>query len=606
MAEILTVPTKIKNCRVYLASGNEYLSFPEIRPAGGGINSITVLHEGSRGLVEFTGTGRLPLLAPYLKIDGRPAALRMVWSYRLHWLPVFSAAAGEVAVQGLVFAPPGHRGAVYLLKVRNNGERPLLVEAGFNLAWDGCQRRIFRSRPLAQLPVMEYDRWTKSLLCECGDAYPVAALAVGLEREEPWWRRSATEGLQADAASVFTLQPGEERHVPLYLAVNQEGSGATTTVVDFRRRGWRRLLTETESWLKARRVALSAHTALANRNLFFNYFFALGRAIDSDRWLPVTSRSPKYYVSAAFWARDTLLWSFPGLLLTDAATAREVLLAVFERHLERAGEHAHYIDGTLLYPGFELDQLAAYLLALKHYLQATGDRAVLANEQIKRALPQLMAKFLQWYDADVGFCTTFLDPSDDPPRYPYLIYSNALAQRALSFLARLAGKSLTLPGDPKQMALAIRTAIYRHGVVKGPFGPMFAWAVDGRGNFELYDNPPGSLLLLPYYGFCRREDPVWQHTVRWICSGYNPYRRAGRVLAGTASRHAGDPWPLAAASELLAGRTEAGGFFAAAKLDSGFFCESVDAETGRAATGQAFASAAGFLGFALYQAFRKK
>ncbi|NLM45342.1 MAG: hypothetical protein GX200_00880 [Firmicutes bacterium] len=78
------------------------------------------------------------------------------------------------------------------------------------------------------------------------------------------------------------------------------------------------------------------------------------------------------------------------------------------------------------------------------------------------------------------------------------------------------------------------------------------------------------------------------------------------MLAGNASRHAADPWPLAAAGELLAGRAEAGGFFAAAKLDSGFCCESVDPETGRAATGQAFASAAGFLGFALYQAFGKK
>ncbi|HHX73446.1 MAG TPA: glycoside hydrolase family 125 protein, partial [Firmicutes bacterium] len=337
-----------------------------------------------------------------------------------------------------------------------------------------------------------------------------------------------------------------------------------------------------------------------------NYFFALGRAIDSDRWLPVTSRSPKYYVSAAFWARDALLWSFPGLLLTDAATAGKVLLNVFERHLERAGEHAHYIDGTLLYPGFELDQLAAYLLALKHYLQTTGDRAVLADERIKRALPLLLAKFLQWYNADVGLCGTFLDPSDDPPPYPYLIYSNALAQRALSFLARLAGKGLKLPGDPKHLALAIRTAIYRHGVVKGPYGPMFAWAVDGRGNFALYDNPPGSLLLLPHYGFCRREDPVWRHTLQWICSEHNPYRRAGRVLSGAASRHAGDPWPLAAANELLAGRTEAEHFFAAAKLDSGFCCESVDPDTGRAATGQAFASAAGFLGFALCHVYGSK
>jgi len=31
-------------------------------------------------------------------------------------------------------------------------------------------------------------------------------------------------------------------------------------------------------------------------------------------------------------------------------------------HSKNPGDHAHYIDGTVLYPGFELDEAASYSL----------------------------------------------------------------------------------------------------------------------------------------------------------------------------------------------------------------------------------------------------
>ena len=40
----------------------------------------------------------------------------------------------------------------------------------------------------------------------------------------------------------------------------------------------------------------------------------------------MTSRSPRYYVSAAYWDRDSLLWAFPAILTVDAAYAREIFL----------------------------------------------------------------------------------------------------------------------------------------------------------------------------------------------------------------------------------------------------------------------------------------
>jgi uncharacterized protein len=145
----------------------------------------------------------------------------------------------------------------------------------------------------------------------------------------------------------------------------------------------------------------------------------------------------------------------------------------------------------------------------------------------------------------------------------------------------------------------------RHGVVEGPFGPMFAWAVDGKGEYQLYDNPPGSLQLLPYYGFCGKDDPVWQNTVRWIHSHFNPYYRAEGMVTGAASRHAGNPWPLAAANDLLGMNVDKGKFFGSAEMDSGFCCETVYPDSGKASTGHAFASAAGFIARALWYRYKK-
>ncbi|EEG78825.1 glycoside hydrolase family 125 protein [Dethiobacter alkaliphilus] len=605
--DILTVPQEADSYRTLFMHGNEYISFPDINPKDGAVNNATVLHMGSLGLLELAGGDDKPLLKPYFKLDGRDVSLKLAWSYRKHWLPSFTATVGSLTVRGSIFAPPGHSGAVFLLRVKNNHRRPVMTEAGFSVNFGRIIHHIFRARQITAGIRCEFDRWTNSFLLNVGDGLPLVSLALGLDLAEPWWSRPATGGAcRADAGKAAKLMPGEELVVPLYIAVNIEGSGAGTTVVDLRRHGWQALLAQTEKWLAERNLPMKQLGSAANRNLFFNYFFALGRAIDTDDWVPVTSRSPRYYVSAAFWSRDTLLWSFPGLLLCEPEGAKQVLLACYRRHLERAGEHAHYINGVLLYPGFELDQLSSYVLALKLYLQETGDRSILEEECIRRGLTVVAAKLSGCRDETTGLYETFLDPSDDPVKYPYLVYDNALAQRALEFLGALQKQGWQFSYDMNEAAKLLREAIFRYGVVEGPYGPMFAWAVDGTGRFQLYDNPPGSLQLLPHYGFCEKEEPVWQNTVRWIHSSHNPYYREKGYITGAASRHAANPWPLAAANDLLGQNLDQGRFFKRAVMDSGFCCETVSPSSGRASTGHAFASSAGFIASALWHVFGQK
>jgi len=157
-----------------------------------------------------------------------------------------------------------------------------------------------------------------------------------------------------------------------------------------------------------------------------------------------------------------------------------------------------------------------------------------------------------------------------------------------------------------ELAAQLKEAICKHGVVKGPFGRMFAWAVNGQGEYQLYDNPPGSLQLLAYYGFCAKNDEEYTNTVKWIRSRHNPYFHTQGPLVEAGSLHAGNPWPLSAANDLLALNKGAFDFLSRARMDNGFACETVHPIKGHASTGLAFASAAGFLAHAIWWRMKGK
>ncbi|MGE5577298.1 MAG: glycoside hydrolase family 125 protein, partial [Syntrophothermus sp.] len=491
----------------------------------------------------------------------------------------------------------------------------------------------------------------------------------GLANREVSCQNNGTDRINYILGKEYTLAPGDRVALAFYVAANIEGDGAGTNLFDMRRHGWEKLLAGTRKWLASHAIVplvhaspdsavsagagptahvqavpeahaqagLAAHAQagsaaqaapaaqvdpagyarLANLNLFFSYFYAHGRTIDTEEMVLVTSRSPLYYVSAAFWPRDSFLWSFPAVLLTDRALAREMLIIGFGRHLRNAGIHSHYIDGVLLYPGFELDQLAAYLVALGEYLEATGDFELLNEPAMGKGVAILEKDLWEHRHPSEYLFDTFLDPSDDPVRYPYLTYDNVLVWKALRVLSVVYGRMGLLQKSiaAEEAARRVKEAVYRYCVVEGPFGKMFAWSVDLAGGFELYDDPPGSLMLLPHYGFCDGADTIYLNTARWIHSGENPYYRADVRFPAVACAHAPHPWPMALCSDLLALRAEGSGplsrvihdplsLLLNAEMDNGIACETIDAQSGKVKTGAAFATAAGFLAYALARVVR--
>lgn len=131
---------------------------------------------------------------------------------------------------------------------------------------------------------------------------------------------------------------------------------------------------------------------------------------------------------------------------------------------------------------------------------------------------------------------------------------------------------------------------------------VFAWSIDLEGRWDIYDEPPGSLQLLPFYGFCAADDAVWQATAALIRSPAYALSFSNHPIAEIGCLHAPHPWVLSICNSLLCGhREEALTHLKRTSMDNGVACESVHEDSGQCVTGYAFATCAGFLAFALMQ-----
>ena len=619
--QILTVPETLKDKTKYYPVGNEWIALPELNELGQ-VESFNIISELHKGMIEFRGAPQQPILAPFLAVDGREQELtHFQWTRLVDWIPRFQLRAPNWQLQGTVFCPNGWRGFVYLLRITNTGSETRSITLGWRGNWQSTAFTVFSTRKSLGSNIGWYNRWTRTLTFEHRAGLPVVGWAVGLSEPlaECAWELGGSQGegelIAAAGASLpfsmgktVKLKPGTSYELALYLAANREADGASTCLVDLQRQGWPKLLKKHTNWLEEHRP-VKEHRGragyLCNLNGFFSYFFARAKCLDTENTVLMTTRSPRYYVSAAFWARDAYLWSFPGILHIDPAAARECLTLGLTRYWSNLPNHALYIDGTNLYPGFELDELCSWFLALAQYLKVTNAWDFV-DERVVAACQDFLAKIAPWRGS-LGLFKTFLSPTDDPVEYPYLTYDNALLCRSLEVIAGVLQRAGQLEQAEEALARSfeLKRNIQELCITMGPLGPMYAWAVNDLGEVQLLDQPPGSLQLLAYYGFCPPGDPVYRNTVAWIHSPHNPHYIPGRFGA-PACEHAPYPWVSSLCYELINGdSSRALEQLISAELDNDLACETIDPETGSAKTGAAFATCAGFLAHSLVLALQR-
>jgi uncharacterized protein len=339
---------------------------------------------------------------------------------------------------------------------------------------------------------------------------------------------------------------------------------------------------------------------IMNRNLLFTTYYAWGRAIDTEQFVGMTSRSNRYYVSAAYWDRDAMLWSFPALLDSDPERAREALDYALGVQARNIGIHSRFIDGVMLEDGFELDELVAPIVALASYLDKTHDKAML--ERHREVLAELLRRLREQRDPATGLYATFQDSQDEYLKKPFNIYDNVLTWRALRDLAAIASRdnkrreAAALTAD----AAKLSAAIHRYGVrlgAPGAGGPIFAATVDPN-SADFVDIPPGSLMKLPALGFVSQDDLLFRRTYDWLHSAHYQYSYSDQPygLPGSYRLPFTTSWEVADHLRLKEGRAKALMILKHSPWDGGIITEGVKADTGVPDTqGLAFATAAGYV-----------
>ena len=148
-----------------------------------------------------------------------------------------------------------------------------------------------------------------------------------------------------------------------------------------------------------------------------------------------------------------------------------------------------------------------------------------------------------------GMIWSAFRPSDDPCAYHFHIPSQMLAVVVLGYMEEMFRRhyqDAQRAAQCRRMQGQVKHGIQAWGIVSHPrFGEIYAYEVDGIGNVVLMDdaNIP-SLLAAPWFGFCSREDALYQRTRRFVLSRENPSYVQGVQARGVGSPHRKGVWHL--------------------------------------------------------------
>lgn len=588
----------------YTVTGNEYITLPKIQ--NGAIESITFLYSAFKGLIECVG-GHKPLIKPVLKQGKKNLCCSVSEEKWGFWIPRFTHTCNGLRFTQTLLSPTGEKGFMIRLECVNETDKAQTVSLGIEGEWKHAYREINATDTLNGEKTLTYG-WFDTPVFSLQGVAPLFCFCFLFDKKTE--NHVYCNGTRAEYSFLHktVLLAGESVALDCAFGLGFDSVACITSALELQRQTFPKLLNDTLRFLGERTV--TTENALVNKrlneNLFFCYFCSAGKTLDTEAFACVTSRSSRYYVSSAYWDRDSLLWAFPMVLEVDVSRAREILDYAFGVQNRNVGVHSRYIDGCVLEPGFELDCLCAPLIALFAYYKKTGDKKYIALPKIQDVVYKILQILREKRHETVSLFETFLYPSDDMHRYKYLTYDNALTAFALQKVATMYEDILeknTLDWC-KKTSIDTYTAIAKHCITEKE--NVYAWCVDLKGNYELYDEPAGSLVLLPLYGACKTTDEAYQNTLKRLYSKKNAYSFSGKPFSELGCAHSPHPWVLSYANAVLSGNAtqETVREMLEMEMDNGLASESVSEDTGKCMTGEAFATCAGFYAYALMRYFQ--
>jgi len=598
-----------------LPTGNQWISLPDIHASDGSLSTFNVLSMHHRGLLQVRGERGGPVLQPYFTADRKPLDfLNPSWELIAYWIPSAHLEITGLAATLTYCAPPDSRAAFLRMTLTNRRPEPVEVSLGVKATYGSIDRVTYvpvelrGERTVGAAPWVDPAEVFSYITADTDFAWTLLHPGSQATITAP----PTTAAPAVDASQTKTLAPGESVESIFVLAAGVEEFSAAHNARALReqidRNGAEAMIEQTAAWLskRMRTTGQPDLDLLMNRNFHFTEFYAWGRTIDTEQLVGVTSRSPRYYVSAAYWDRDAMLWSFPALLDVDPPMAREALEYALTTQLRNTGTHSRFIDGVVLEDGFQLDEATAPILALAAYEKRTNDTAFLATHS--SAVAMLSDRLQGRFDPTTGLYSSLQDSQDEFQKLPFITYDNALVWRALTDLADLKMR-LNDPSGSREMATraaSLHEAILSHctsASAPNAGGPIFASATDGK-NYVFTEIPPGSLFKLPALGFIPESDPTFARTWQWLHSKNYQYSYTDQPygLPGSYRLPFTTSWSIADNLLLAAGRDKALKILRASNWDGGIITEGVDPATARMdQAGRAFATAAGYVAHAICQ-----
>lgn len=320
------------------------------------------------------------------------------------------------------------------------------------------------------------------------------------------------------------------------------------------------------------------------KQCFLNTIETTVQKLDDDSYFVITGDIP------AMWLRDSAAQIRPYIKYANEDEELKIVLrSIIEKHafyvnldpysnafnaFPKENEHG-YQDSTdfesqyIWERKYEIDSLCASLYLAYEYYDLTKDKSIF-TDSLKSMIKTVIKTFkteqnhesssyffnrINCVESDTipnngrglpvahtGMTWSGFRPSDDACKYGYLIPSNMMAVVALKYASSLAIAGYNdevLSKECLNLATEIDNGIKTYGVYDHPdFGKIFAYEVDGLGNFNLMDdaNSP-SLLSIPYIGYADINDEIYQNTRKFILSKQNPYYYVGTVAKGIGSPH---------------------------------------------------------------------
>lgn len=241
-------------------------------------------------------------------------------------------------------------------------------------------------------------------------------------------------------------------------------------------------------------------------------------------------------------------------------------------------------DGTDMNPNlherkWEIDSPCYVIRLAHHYWKTTGDSSVFGKTWVT-AMRKVLSVFREQQRKDgpgpyrflrvtdrqldtkgnggyghpvrpVGLIASAFRPSDDATQFEFLVPSNFFAVSSLRKAAEIlenVNRERALARECRELAVEVEAALREYAVYEHPkYGPVYAYEVDGFGNYYLMDdaNVP-SLLAMAYLGDVPADDPIYRNTRRFVWSPDNPYFFRGKTAEGIGGPHIGSDmiWPM--------------------------------------------------------------